>query len=96
MERGERGSRNGSNTEFLGFSSDAFGFLKVLSVRQSREWFRANKDVFERECTGPLVALVRRPLTRGLCADGDRLTDTIVSFAVAAHPLLQFGWAALP
>jgi len=237
MARDTRRSLNGSHAEFRGFSAEAFGFLKVLSVRQSREWFQAHKDVFERECKGPLAALVlrldeafsargiplacdpqralfrihrdtrfghdkrpykthvsaaltrdgaklspgvlyihidpegsfaasgffrpapaalaairtrmverpadilavvgdlteaglsldrddvlkqaprgfegaghpeiagllrlksllvRRPLTRLLCADGDRLTDAIASLAVAAHPLLQFGWAALP
>jgi len=236
MERGARRNLNGSHAEFRGFSDEAFGFLKVLSVRQSREWFQAHKDVFDRECKRPLAALVlrlgqslsargiglacdpdramfrmhrdtrfgqdkrpykthvsaaltrdgakvspgalyihidpegsfaasgffrpapatltairtrmvecpadilavvgdlneagltldrddalklaprgfegagnpelasllrlksllvRRPLTRALCADGDRLTDTIASLAVAAHPLLQFGWAAL-
>jgi len=237
MSRDAHGHLNGSHAEFHGFSAEAFGFLKVLSVRQSSEWFQANKDVFERECKGPLTALVlrlgqalatrgigltcdparaifrihrdtrfahdkrpyktnlgaaltrdgaklspgvlyihidpegsfaaggffrpapaaiaairtrvverpaeilaavgdlneaglmldrddvlkraprgfegaghpeiadllrlksllvRRPLNRALCGDGDRLIETIASFAVAVHPLLQFGWAALP
>jgi uncharacterized protein (TIGR02453 family) len=45
-------------TPFTGFSPKAFEFLKDLDANQNREWFEANKAIYERELRGPLASLV--------------------------------------
>ena len=53
--------------EFTGFPREAFTFWAKLAKNNNREWFQANKDVYERACRGPLQALVNelKPLYGG-------------------------------
>jgi uncharacterized protein (TIGR02453 family) len=44
--------------EFTGFPREAFTFWTKLGKNNNREWFQANKDVYERACRQPLQALV--------------------------------------
>jgi uncharacterized protein (TIGR02453 family) len=52
----------GENTrmaeQFAGFSREAMDFFKKLEKNNNREWFQANKDVYERTCREPMKALV--------------------------------------
>lgn len=43
---------------FNGFGSDALPFLKALAFHQSKEWFEANRETYEREVKTPLAELV--------------------------------------
>jgi uncharacterized protein (TIGR02453 family) len=53
--------------EFTGFPREAFMFWARLEKHNNREWFQANKDVYERACRQPLQALVNelKPLHGG-------------------------------
>ena len=53
--------------EFTGFSREAFTFWTKLEKNNNREWFQANKDVYERACRQPLQALIEelKPLHGG-------------------------------
>jgi uncharacterized protein (TIGR02453 family) len=43
---------------FAGFSKSAPGFFHQLAAEMSREWFHANKPVYEREWVAPMTALL--------------------------------------
>jgi uncharacterized protein (TIGR02453 family) len=43
--------------EFTGFSQQALRFLRDLKQNNDRTWFRARKDIYERELLAPLQAL---------------------------------------
>jgi uncharacterized protein (TIGR02453 family) len=43
---------------FQGFSPKAFQFLNDLDANQNREWFEANRAIYERELRVPLASLV--------------------------------------
>jgi len=43
---------------FQGFDSKALPFFKALAFHQSREWFEANRETYERAIKGPLGELV--------------------------------------
>lgn len=43
---------------FTGFPPGALDFLRALALHQSREWFHANREVFDATLQRPLVALV--------------------------------------
>lgn len=43
---------------FHGFSAKGFTFLRELDSQQNRDWFEANKAVYEQELRAPLSALV--------------------------------------
>ena len=47
-----------SDGEFRGFRPAALTFLRSLKRNNSREWFQAHRDDYEREVRAPLVALV--------------------------------------
>jgi uncharacterized protein (TIGR02453 family) len=47
-----------SDGEFRGFRPAAMTFLRSLKRNNTREWFAAHRDDYEREVRGPLVALV--------------------------------------
>ena len=44
--------------EFKGFPREAFSFWSRLAKNNDRDWFQANKDVYERACRAPLQALI--------------------------------------
>jgi len=43
---------------FEGFPREAFTFFKGLASHNNREWFQANKDVYERACRRPMQSLL--------------------------------------
>lgn len=43
---------------FTGFSREAIDFLKSLEKNNTREWFQAHKDIYERSCREPMKALM--------------------------------------
>jgi uncharacterized protein (TIGR02453 family) len=43
---------------FTGFSAKGLDFLSDLANEQNREWFEANKAIYERELKQPMVALI--------------------------------------
>jgi uncharacterized protein (TIGR02453 family) len=43
---------------FTGFPREATEFFRQLAGNNTREWFQAHKDVYERACRDPLKALV--------------------------------------
>ena len=43
---------------FTGIPREAFTFFKGLASHNNREWFQANKDVYERACRGPMQSLL--------------------------------------
>jgi uncharacterized protein (TIGR02453 family) len=43
---------------FTGFGAGALPFFEALATNQSREWFQANKDVYESQVRAPMAALV--------------------------------------
>ena len=45
-------------TEFAGFRPAALTFLRSLKRNNTREWFQAHRDDYEREVRAPLAALV--------------------------------------
>jgi uncharacterized protein (TIGR02453 family) len=45
-------------TEFRGFRPGAIAFLRALKRNNTREWFQAHRDDYEREVREPLAALV--------------------------------------
>ena len=57
---------------FRGFGADALPFLKALAFHQTREWFEANKAVYEAALRGPM---------------GDLVEDLAAAFAKAKIPL---------
>jgi len=61
---------------FQGFSKDALGFLKALGFHQDREWFQANKALYEDEVKAPMLALLEELTQRfaeaGMPLRGDR------------------------
>ena len=43
---------------FAGFPREAFAFFKGLASHNNREWFQANKEVYERACRAPMQSLL--------------------------------------
>jgi uncharacterized protein (TIGR02453 family) len=43
---------------FVGFPREAFTFFEGLASHNNREWFQANKAVYERSCRGPMQSLL--------------------------------------
>jgi uncharacterized protein (TIGR02453 family) len=43
---------------FAGFPREAFTFFEGLASHNNREWFQANKDVYERACRAPMQSLL--------------------------------------
>jgi len=43
---------------FAGIPREAFTFFEGLASHNTREWFQANKDVYERTCRGPMQSLL--------------------------------------
>jgi uncharacterized protein (TIGR02453 family) len=43
---------------FAGFPREAFTFFEGLASHNNREWFQANKAVYERACRGPMQSLL--------------------------------------
>jgi len=43
---------------FNGFGEKAVPFLKALNFHQDREWFRENRDLFEKDLREPLGDLI--------------------------------------
>lgn len=43
---------------FAGFPREAFTFFEGLASHNNREWFQANKTVYERACRGPMQSLL--------------------------------------
>ncbi len=43
---------------FSGFPREAFTFFEGLASHNNREWFQANKTVYERACRGPMQSLL--------------------------------------
>jgi len=43
---------------FEGFPREAFTFFEGLAAHNNREWFHANKPVYERSCRGPMQSLL--------------------------------------
>jgi uncharacterized protein (TIGR02453 family) len=80
---------------FAGFGAQALGFLKALGFHQNREWFLANKPLYESDVRAPMAALVaslaaelaRRGI--GLTGDPKRSVFRIhrdVRFTKEKHP----------
>jgi uncharacterized protein (TIGR02453 family) len=44
--------------QFTGFPREGIEFFRQLGAHNKRDWFLAHKDVYERECRGPMQALV--------------------------------------
>lgn len=43
---------------FVGFPREAFTFFEGLASHNNRDWFQANKAVYERACRGPMQSLL--------------------------------------
>lgn len=43
---------------FAGIPREAFSFFEGLASHNDREWFQANKDVYERACRAPMQSLL--------------------------------------
>jgi len=43
---------------FAGFPREAFTFFEGLASHNNRDWFQANKAVYERACRGPMQSLL--------------------------------------
>jgi uncharacterized protein (TIGR02453 family) len=43
---------------FAGFPREAFTFFEGLASHNNREWFQANKEVYERACRAPMQSLL--------------------------------------
>jgi uncharacterized protein (TIGR02453 family) len=57
---------------FQGFGAQALPFFKALAFHQTKEWFEANRAIYESEAKGPL---------------GDLVEDLAAAFAKAKIPL---------
>ena len=53
-----RRARDVSASEFHGFTPAAMRFLTSLKRNNTREWFQAHRDAYERDVREPLAALV--------------------------------------
>jgi len=49
---------------FQGFGPKALPFFKALAFHQTKEWFEANREVYEREIKGPMGDLVEETAAR--------------------------------
>lgn len=49
---------------FQGFGPNALPFFKALAFHQTKAWFEANRDVYEREIKGPMGDLVEETVAR--------------------------------
>ncbi len=47
------------STEFAGFPRDVFRFYEELHENNDRDWFKANKERYERVAKGPMDALLQ-------------------------------------
>ncbi len=61
--------------EFTGFGPEGLPFLKALAFHQSKEWFEANRAIYERDLKTPLAELVEALAARfaeeGIALEGD-------------------------
>ena len=57
-QRPRPGRRAPAPAGFNGFRADAFQFLRDLGRNNRKEWFEANRDVYERELRDPMRRLV--------------------------------------
>ena len=48
----------GAPDAFHGFGPEGFAFLRELAAEQNRDWFLANKSVYERALLSPMAALL--------------------------------------
>lgn len=66
----------GAMSVFKGFGEKAYPFLKALDFHQDRDWFKANKDLYESELNGPRGDLIEELSGRfakaGIPLTGDR------------------------
>ncbi len=58
------------------FDAKLFRFLRQLGKTNDRQWFQANKQLYEKD--------VRDPMLRFISAFGPRLTTARAGFSVAA------------
>lgn len=62
-------------SRFGGFGPNALGFFKALAFHQSRDWFEANRALYEEEARAPMMALIEdlaeRFAKEGLLLTGD-------------------------
>ena len=67
-------------TQFTGFGARALPFLKALDFHQDRDWFKANRALFDSELETPrgdlIEALTEAFAKDGLPFKGDRKTST--------------------
>ena len=67
-------------TQFTGFGARALPFLKALDFHQDRDWFKANRALFDSELETPrgdlIEALTEAFAKEGLPFKGDRKTST--------------------
>ncbi len=65
---------------FKGFGEKALPFLKALDFHQDRDWFKANRDLYESELETPradlIEALTMRFAEEGIALKGDRKKST--------------------
>lgn len=80
---------------FKGFGEKALPFLKALGFHQTREWFHANKKLYESDVKGPMGDLVEEASSRyaalNIPLSGSRKTSLFrvnrdVRFAKEKHP----------
>jgi uncharacterized protein (TIGR02453 family) len=43
---------------FAGIPREAFAFFEGLAAHNNRDWFQANKEIYERACRGPMQSLL--------------------------------------
>ncbi len=74
-----RGEDWGDEMAFEGFEPDALRFFKALAFHQSKEWFEANRETYERCVKGPMGDLVEEAAARlaktKIPIKGDRRTS---------------------
>lgn len=67
-------------SQFKGFGEKALPFLKALDFHQDRDWFKANRDLYESELETPrgdlIEALTEAFAKKGIPLKGDRRKST--------------------
>jgi uncharacterized protein (DUF2461 family) len=75
---------------FNGFGKQALPFLKALDFHQDRDWFKANKALYESELETPrgdlVEALSEAFAAAGIGLKGDRKKSSTGSTAMCALP----------
>ena len=75
---------------FTGFGAGALGFFADLDAEQSREWFEANRPVYEAQARGPMESLVAS-LSFALAARDIPLTGDPRRALFRIHRDVRFG-----